>query len=58
MYYLIKFVKMDQIRNNNWDYYRLIRNAQQALHDCRDQDMKRYWDTCLAKFYRKVKRLH
>ncbi len=51
-----KFVRTNQ--KINWDYNRLIKNAEQALSDCKDEDMQTFWNVCLSSLHRKVKRLH
>ena len=56
MYYGDKFVRTNQ--QINWDYNRLIRNAEKALKDCKNKDMQTYWNICLSRLYRKVNRLH
>ena len=56
MCYGDKFVRTNQ--KINWDYNRLIRNAEKALSDCKNKDMQTYWNICLSRLHRKANRLN
>ena len=51
-----KFVRTNQLID--WDYNRLIKNAEKALSNCKDKDMQTFWNVCLSSLHRKAKRLH
>ena len=56
MYYGDKFVRTNQLID--WDYNRLIKNAEKALSNCKAKDMQTFWNVCLSSLHRKAKRLH
>ena len=58
MYYGDKFVRTNQLIDCDWDYNRLIKNAEKALSNCKDKDMQTFWNVCLSSLHRKANRLH
>ena len=56
MYYGDKFVRTNQLID--WDYNRLIKNAEKALSNCKDKNMQTFWNVCLSSLHRKAKRLN